>query len=120
MGCTFCAIPQFRGRHRSRPRADIVREVEALAARGVQEAILVSQDTLAYGRDLPNGGAIGALLLAPGGTGMPWIRPMYLPPAHVSDRPIARCRCAGIVPSLGRPGQPGGAGTLRTMARPVT
>src|SRR2546427_181438 len=39
MGCTFCAIPQFRGRHRSRPRADIVREVEALAARGVQEAI---------------------------------------------------------------------------------
>src|SRR2546426_4975318 len=48
MGCTFCAIPQFRGRHRSRPRADIVREVEALAARGVQEAILVSQDTLAY------------------------------------------------------------------------
>ncbi len=35
MGCTFCAIPQFRGRHRSRPLADIVREVEGLAARGV-------------------------------------------------------------------------------------
>src|SRR2546425_13154170 len=44
MGCTFCAIPQFRGRHRSRPLADIVSEVEALAARGIQEAILVSQD----------------------------------------------------------------------------
>ena len=53
MGCTFCAIPQFRGKHRSRPRRDIVAEVEGLAARGIQEAILVSQDTLAYGRDLP-------------------------------------------------------------------
>src|SRR5262249_47287304 len=41
MGCTFCAIPQFRGRHRSRPCRDIVAEVEGLAARGIQEAILV-------------------------------------------------------------------------------
>src|SRR5262249_28908990 len=46
MGCTFCAIPQFRGRHRSRPLRDIVAEVEGLAARGIKEAILVSQDTL--------------------------------------------------------------------------
>src|SRR5438132_939701 len=38
MGCTFCAIPQFRGKHRSRPPAEVVSEVEALAARGVQEA----------------------------------------------------------------------------------
>src|SRR5213594_2613257 len=66
MGCTFCAIPQFRGRHRSRPLADVVKEVESLAARGVQEAILVSQDTLAYGRDLPGNGDIGDLLLALG------------------------------------------------------
>ena len=41
MGCTFCAIPQFRGRHRSRPLADVVKEGEGLAARGIQEAILV-------------------------------------------------------------------------------
>src|SRR2546422_1810358 len=100
MGCTFCAIPQFRGRHRSRPRADVVREVETLAARGVQEAILVSQDTLAYGRDLPGGGDIGDLLLALGQTRMPWIRPMYLHPAHVSDRLIAKWRRARIVPYL--------------------
>src|SRR3989442_1113239 len=98
MGCTFCAIPQFRGRHRSRPLADIVSEVEALAARGIQEAILVSQDTLAYGRDLPGGGDIGDLLLALGETRMPWIRPMYLHPAHVSDRVIAKWRRARIVP----------------------
>src|SRR5262249_55994780 len=89
MGCTFCAIPQFRGRHRSRPLADIVREVEGLAARGVHEAILVSQDTLAYGRDLPGNGDIGALLTALSDTRMPWIRPMYLHPAPATDRSVA-------------------------------
>src|SRR3990172_3040289 len=71
MGCTFCAIPQFRGRHRSRPRADVVREVEALAGRGIQEAILVSQDTLAYGKDLPGHGDIGDLLLSLSDTPLP-------------------------------------------------
>src|SRR5256712_2460113 len=120
MGCTFCAIPQFRGRHRSRPRADIVREVEALAARGVQEAILVSQDTLAYGRDLPGGGDIGDLLLALGQTRMPWIRPMYLHPAHVSDRLIAKWRRARIVPCLDLPVQHGDDGILKSMRRAVT
>ncbi len=120
MGCTFCAIPQFRGRHRSRPLADIVSEVEALAARGIQEAILVSQDTLAYGRDLPGGGDIGDLLLALGETRMPWIRPMYLHPAHVSDRLIAKWRRARIVPYLDLPVQHGDDGILRAMRRAVT
>ena len=41
MGCTFCAIPQFRGTHRSRSLRDITREVDSLAARGVQEVVLV-------------------------------------------------------------------------------
>src|SRR3989442_9907318 len=120
MGCTFCAIPQFRGRHRSRPLADIVSEVEALAARGIQEAILVSQDTLAYGRDLPGGGDIGDLLLALGETRMPWIRPMYLHPAHVSDRLIAKWRRARIVPHLDLPVQHGDDGILRAMRRAPT
>ena len=66
MGCTFCAIPQFRGRHRSRPLGDIVAEVAALARRGVQEAILVSQDTLAWGKDRHGEGDVGDLLLALG------------------------------------------------------
>src|SRR5205085_4639421 len=86
MGCTFCAIPQFRGKHRSRPLGDIVREVEGLAARGVQEAVLVSQDTPAYGRDLPGNGDIGDLLLALADTRMPAIRPLHLHPAHRHDR----------------------------------
>src|SRR2546423_4465143 len=115
MGCTFCAIPQFRGRHRSRPLADIVKEVEALAARGVQEAILVSQDTLAYGLDLSGNRDIADLLLALGETRMPWIRPMYLHPAPVNARLIAKWQRARIVPSLDLPVQHGDDGILRAM-----
>ena len=107
MGCTFCAIPQFRGRHRSRALADIVAEVDGLARRGVQEAILVSQDTLAYGRDLRGNGDIGDLLLALSETPMPWIRPMYLHPAHVTDRLIAKWQRARVVPYLDMPVQHG-------------
>src|SRR2546429_651890 len=112
MGCTFCAIPQFRGRHRSRPLADVVSEVEALAARGVQEAILVSQDTLAYGRDLAGNGDIADLLLALGETRMPWIRPMY---RHA----VARLRRPGRRRGRrrARRARAGGAGRHRLGAR---
>jgi ribosomal protein S12 methylthiotransferase len=120
MGCTFCAIPQFRGRHRSRPLADVVREVEGLAARGVQEAILVSQDTLAYGRDLPGNGDITDLLAALSETRMPWIRPMYLHPAHVNDRLIERWAQARVVPYLDLPIQHADDTILRSMRRAVT
>jgi len=120
MGCTFCAIPQFRGKHRSRPRKDIVAEVEGLAARGIQEAILVSQDTLAYGRDLPGNGDIGELLLALSDTAMPWIRPMYLHPAHVNERLIGKWRQARVVPYLDMPVQHGDDGVLKAMRRSIT
>jgi ribosomal protein S12 methylthiotransferase len=120
MGCTFCAIPQFRGRHRSRSLADIVKEVEGLAARGIQEAILVSQDTLAYGRDIPGNGDIADLLLALGETRIPWIRPMYLHPAHVNDRLIERWARARVVPYLDMPVQHGDDGVLRAMRRAIT
>lgn len=120
MGCAFCAIPQFRGRHRSRPRADIVAEVAGLARRGIQEAILVSQDTLAYGRDLAGNGDIGDLLLALSDTPMPWIRPMYLHPAHVTERLVAKWRRARVVPYLDMPVQHGDDAILRAMRRGVT
>jgi ribosomal protein S12 methylthiotransferase len=120
MGCTFCAIPQFRGKHRSRPLADIVKEVEGLAARGIQEAVLVSQDTLAYGRDLAGNGDVGDLLLALGDTRMPWIRPMYLHPAHVNDRLLAKWARARIVPYVDMPVQHADDGVLRAMRRAVT
>src|SRR5205807_2549626 len=121
MGCTFCAIPPFRGKHRSRPLRDIVAEVEGLAKRGVQEAILVSQDTLAYGRDIAGNGDIGDLLLALGeDTRMPWIRPMYLHPAHVNERVLDKFARARIVPYVDMPVQHGDDGVLRAMRRAVT
>jgi ribosomal protein S12 methylthiotransferase len=120
MGCAFCAIPQFRGKHRSRPLGDIVAEVEGLSRRGIQEAILVSQDTLAYGRDLPGNGDIGDLLLALSATAMPWVRPMYLHPAHVNDRLVEKWARARVVPYLDMPVQHGDDGILRSMRRGVT
>ncbi len=120
MGCAFCAIPQFRGKHRSRPLRDIVAEVDGLHRRGIQEAILVSQDTLAYGRDLPGNGDVGDLLIALSDTKMPWIRPMYLHPAHVNDRLIAKWRRARVLPYLDMPVQHGDDGVLRAMRRAVT
>jgi len=120
MGCTFCAIPQFRGAHRSRPLGDIVAEVEGLARQGIQEAILVSQDTLAYGRDRSGNGDIGDLLLALSDTRMPWIRPMYLHPAHVNDRLVEKWARARVVPYLDMPVQHGDDAILRAMRRAVT
>jgi ribosomal protein S12 methylthiotransferase len=120
MGCTFCAIPAFRGRHRSRPLADVVAEVDGLARRGIQEAILVSQDTLAYGRDLPGNGDLGDLLLALSDTRMPWIRPMYLHPAHVTGRLLERWARSRVVPYLDLPVQHGDDAVLKAMRRGVT
>src|SRR4029077_15538978 len=49
--CSFCSIPEFRGKQRSRTADDVVLEAEQLAAQGVLELNLISQDTIAYGRD---------------------------------------------------------------------
>ncbi|MBI4591174.1 MAG: 30S ribosomal protein S12 methylthiotransferase RimO [Candidatus Rokubacteria bacterium] len=120
MGCAFCAIPQFRGNHRSRALRDIVTEVEKLATKRIREAILVSQDTLAYGKDLPGNEDIGDLLLALSDTPIPWIRPMYLHPAHVNDRLLAKWERARVLPYLDMPIQHADDGILRRMRRGVT
>lgn len=49
--CAYCAIPRIRGKHRSRPQANIVREVQALVQNGVKEINLIAQDTTYYGMD---------------------------------------------------------------------
>ena len=58
--CAFCIIPTLRGAYRSRPADSIVREARALAARGVKELLLISQDTTFYGIDRSERGALGA------------------------------------------------------------
>src|SRR5204862_3420882 len=60
--CAFCIIPRLRGNYRSRPADSIVREARALAARGVKELLLISQDTSFYGVDRGERGALARLL----------------------------------------------------------
>jgi len=84
--CTFCAIPSFRGRFRSRTVADLAAESRRLAEQGVRELVIVSQDTMAYGRDigLPNGitTLLGELVKI---DGLKWVRFLYCYPNMVSD-----------------------------------
>jgi ribosomal protein S12 methylthiotransferase len=87
--CTFCAIPQFKGRYKSRRLDSLAAEAEWLAGKGIQECILVAQDTSAYGRDLNDGSNLVRLLRRLAGVkGLRWIRIMYLHPAHVTDELI--------------------------------
>src|SRR5262245_23687151 len=60
--CAFCIIPTLRGKYRSRPSDSIVTEARALAARGVKELLLISQDTTFYGIDRHERGALARLL----------------------------------------------------------
>ena len=80
--CTFCTIPQMRGLIRSRTVASLVKEAQGLEAQGVQELVLISQDTTRYGEDLGLGRTglaqlVKALLAE---TGFPWVRFLYAYP----------------------------------------
>jgi len=90
--CAFCAIPGFRGRFRSRTIEDLVAEARRLTDDGTRELIIVSQDTLAYGKDLGLGaGGLEKLLdglLEVGG--LDWIRLLYCYPNLLSDSLIER------------------------------
>ena len=82
--CTFCAIPQFRGKQRSRSRENIVAEVAGLVEAGVREIVLVAQDLAAYGRDVGDKGGLRALVdevaVIPG---LRWLRLYYLYPGEI-------------------------------------
>ena len=85
--CTFCTIPQMRGKQRSRTIESLVAEAAALERQGVSELVLISQDTTRYGEDLGLGrGGFAVLverLLAE--TGFPWIRFLYAYPKTLDD-----------------------------------
>jgi ribosomal protein S12 methylthiotransferase len=83
--CAFCIIPKIRGRHESRPMADLVAEARALARSGVREINLIAQDLTAYGRDLaPQSSLAGLLHELAGVDGLRWIRLLYCYPNFVS------------------------------------
>ncbi len=86
--CAFCTIPQFRGKQRSRTADDIVREAEQLAAQGIIEVNLISQDTIAYGRDLPKTGrgSLADLVRRVADVpGLRWVRVFYLYPETIDE-----------------------------------
>lgn len=62
--CTYCIVPYRRGRERSRPIADIKKEVQYLCARGVKEVTLLGQTVEAYGHDLPDAPDLADLFVA--------------------------------------------------------
>jgi ribosomal protein S12 methylthiotransferase len=98
--CTFCAIPLFKGRARSRTLRSLAAEAEALADRGVKELVLVAQDTTAYGRDLEGSpGLPGLIRRLARIRGIAWIRILYGHPAHVDD---ALIECMASEPKVCR------------------
>ena len=87
--CTYCAIPMIRGRLRSRPIEDIVKEAQDLEAMGVKELNLIAQDTSRYGLDLYGEYSLAKLVRAiTEGTSIPWIRLLYCYPDKITDELI--------------------------------
>ncbi|MBM4314406.1 MAG: 30S ribosomal protein S12 methylthiotransferase RimO [Deltaproteobacteria bacterium] len=84
--CSYCAIPSIRGKARSRTIEDIMKEAELLAAQGVRELIITSQDTTAYGMDRKGKTTLSRLLSnLVGVSGISWIRILYTYPAHLTE-----------------------------------
>jgi ribosomal protein S12 methylthiotransferase len=117
--CSFCAIPSFRGKQRSRTVADLVREAERLSAAGVVELNLISQDTIAYGRDLPTRESLAELLTALGDVdGIRWVRAHYLYPETLTD-PLVEVLSQHdkVLPYIDMPLQHASDSMLRAMRR---
>ena len=87
--CTYCAIPMIRGRLRSRPIEDIVKEAQDLEVMGVKELNLIAQDTSRYGLDLYGEYSLAKLVRAiTEATSIPWIRLLYCYPDKITDELI--------------------------------
>jgi ribosomal protein S12 methylthiotransferase len=130
--CSFCVIPQMRGRHRSRQPESVLAEIRGLVAEGVKEINLISQDTTYYGMDLwsekagprqpvdsSRGPTLGALLREIQKIeGDFWVRLLYTHPAHWSDELIATiAECDKVARYIDMPLQHIEEGMLARMRR---
>ena len=117
--CSFCVIPQMRGRFRSRRFESVVREAENLALQGVRELVLVGQDTTSYGEDL--GLRDGLPVLLEELARIPelvWVRFLYCYPNRVTDRLIeAVAGSPRVARYFDIPLQHASASVLRAMRR---
>ena len=126
--CSFCIIPGLRGRLKSRSLADVLREAERLVAAGVQELLVISQDTSAYGLDL--GYAASAwrgedhearflsLAKALGSLGA-WVRLHYVYPYPHVDQVLPLMSEGRVLPYLDIPFQHASPKVLKAMRRPA-
>jgi ribosomal protein S12 methylthiotransferase len=119
-GCTFCAIPQFRGAQRSRAPVNIREEIAGLCAAGVGEIVLVAQDLAAFGRDIDAPGGIVELLRFVGDVeGLRRLRLLYLYPREVSDALIEEMAGSPVIaPYFDLSLQHAAGSLLRAMRRP--
>ena len=118
--CAFCIIPTLRGQYRSRTVDSIVREAERLAAEGVTELLLISQDTTFYGIDRGERGALARLLRRLDAVeGLTWIRLLYLYPTTITDDVLdAMAECGKVCRYVDLPLQHASADVLKRMRRP--
>ena len=117
--CTYCAIPQIRGKFRSVPMEDVLKEARWLAENGVTELVVIAQDTSRYGEDLYGKSALVPLLEKLCRTdGLKWVRLLYAHPDRVSDELLSFM--AGeqrMVPYLDIPVQHASGRILKAMNR---
>jgi ribosomal protein S12 methylthiotransferase len=120
--CAFCIIPKLRGAYRSRPAESIVEEARSLAARGVKELLLISQDTTFYGIDRHERGALPRLLRQLNEIdGLEWIRLLYLYPTTIDDATLAAmAECDKVCKYIDLPLQHASNPVLKRMKRPGT
>lgn len=119
--CSFCIIPQLRGRFRSRRPDSVLAEAASLLARGVREIILVAQDTTSYGEDLGLRDGLAGLLEQLARLPSPrdyWIRFLYAYPNRITQRLLdVMAAEPRIAPYLDLPLQHASASVLRRMRR---
>jgi len=120
--CSFCTIPKIRGKYQSKTLEQVLLEAQELLADGVQELILIAQDTSAYGRDLAQGRSLLPELLRQLDQleGLRWIRLMYLYPLLIGEELIQTIASASkILPYLDLPLQHISDPILKRMDRLV-
>lgn len=119
--CSFCVIPQFRGRFRSRRIESVVLEVRRLLERGVREINLIGQDTTSYGEDLGIRDGLALLLARLAQIETPeekWIRFLYAYPNRITPRLLETLAAHdSLVKYLDMPLQHASASVLRRMKR---
>ena len=117
--CSFCVIPQMRGRFRSRRFESVIREVESLARQGVGEVTLIGQDTTSYGEDLGLRDGLAKLLRELGKIDeLVWVRFLYCYPNRLTDALIsAVAETPRIAKYFDIPLQHASASVLKLMRR---